>query len=45
MLDLKSGKFIILGLGDLKLSDTEYTFKNETITNGIYYSPIFLMTY
>lgn len=41
MLDLKSNKSIILGLGDLKLSDTEYTFKKETIINGICYSPIF----
>ena len=41
MLDLKSDKSIILGLGDLKLSDTEETLKNEKTINGVYYKPIF----
>lgn len=41
MLDLKSEKSIILGLGDLKLSDTEYTLENDKIINGIHYKPIF----
>ena len=41
MLDLKSDKSIILGLGDLKLSDTEYTLKNEKTINSIHYKPIF----
>ncbi len=41
MLDLKSDKSIILGLGDLKLSDTEEILKNEKTINGIYYKPIF----
>lgn len=41
MVDLKSEKSIILSLGDLKLSDTEYTLKNEKMINGIYYKPIF----
>lgn len=41
MLDLKSDKSIILGLGDLKLSDTEYTLNQDKIINGIHYKPIF----
>lgn len=41
MLDIKSDKSIILGLGDLKLKDTEYTLRNEKTINGIYYKPIF----
>lgn len=41
MLDLKSEKSIILSLGDLKLSDTEYTLKNDKTINGIHYKPIF----
>ncbi len=41
MLDIKSDKSIILGLGDLKLSDTEETLKNEKTIYGIYYKSIF----
>lgn len=41
MLDLKSDKSIILGLGDLKLSDTEYTLNQDKMINGIHYKPIF----
>lgn len=41
MLNLQDEKSLILGLGDLKLSDTEYTFKVAKLVNGIYYKPIF----
>lgn len=41
MLDLRSEKSIILGLGDLKLSDTLYTLGNDKTINGIHYKPIF----
>lgn len=41
MLDLKNEKSIILSLGNLKLSDTEYTFKKDQTIKGIHYKPIF----
>lgn len=41
MVELKNDKSIILDLGDLKLSDTEHTFRNEKIISGIHYKPIF----
>lgn len=41
MINLQDENSIILGLGDLKLSDTEYTFREEKAINGIYYNPIF----
>lgn len=41
MLDLKSNKSLILSLGNLKLSDTEYTLNKDKMINGIHYKPIF----
>ncbi len=40
MLDLKSDKSIILSLGDLRLSDTDYTLKNDKTINDFHYKPI-----
>jgi len=40
-MEILDKKSLILSIGDVKLSDTEYTFENENIINGYEYESLF----